>query len=83
MQIALTPEQFAAAAVRVKQQAHLNITTPSGQIKTKGVTVTYRYDGKSMLHISILDKPFYCTEQHLEDQILIWFASQPAPQQGA
>ena len=82
MQIALTPEQLAAAVANIKKTRGITVRVPSGQVSSQGVTLTYIYDG-TLLHVSVTKKPFFVEESYVENQILGWFASQPAPTQPA
>jgi hypothetical protein len=83
MQIALTPDQIAAAVANIKKSYKINVALPSGQITRQGVTLTYIYDGSALLHISVTKKPFFVEESYVESQIAQWFSAQAAPAEAA
>lgn len=83
IRIAMTPVQMAGAVARLKRDDGLDLAMSAGEISRQGVTLAYNYDGASTLSIAVQKKPFFLEESYVENEILLWFASQPAPTQGA
>jgi hypothetical protein len=68
IQIALTPEQFAALAAKVLEEQGIALTGDEGQLTKMGVTASYRYkDGT--LSVAILEKPFFVSTEYCEEQL--------------
>jgi hypothetical protein len=66
--IPLTPEEFAALAVKAQQEQGITLTGDEGKITKMGVTAGYKYaDGH--LQIAILEKPFFVSTEYCEDQL--------------
>ena len=68
IQIALTPEQFTALAVKVQQEQGITLTGNEGKLTKMGVTASYLYkDGT--LNVAILEKPFFVSTEYCEEQL--------------
>ncbi len=67
IQIPLTPDQFAALAVKAEQQG-MPLTGDEGKITKMGVTAGYQY-AEGVLRVTILDKPFFVTTDYCEEQL--------------
>jgi len=71
IQVALTPEQFAAKAAQLEQQEGVVLQGNSGKISKRGVTATWSYDG-AHLTVTVIDKPWLVTEAYCEQQLTQW-----------
>lgn len=69
--MALTPEAFDEKAKTLAEQRGIVITGREGTIEMMGVKAGYVYaDG--VLKITILDKPFFLSEEMCEKQLRAW-----------
>ena len=66
--IPMTPAQFAEAGQQIQAKQGITLTGNEGQLSKMGVTAGYKYDG-THLNITILEKPFFVTEQYCEDEL--------------
>jgi hypothetical protein len=70
IEIPLSPEEFQSKAAQIAKQG-IVLTGNEGTIEKMGVKAHWSYtDG--VLKIAILDKPFFLTEQSVEDQLRKW-----------
>jgi hypothetical protein len=69
MEIALTPEQFAARRAAIRAMGMSMGDGNQGVLKAYGVTAEYCYDGAAMLEVTV--KPAF-----FESKILAWFAEE-------
>jgi hypothetical protein len=68
IQIPLSPEQFESKAAQIAAQQGINMIGHEGTIEKMGVKASYAYaDG--MLTINILEKPFFMSEDMVEEQL--------------
>ena len=68
IQIVMTPEEFATKAGKLAKEQGLAMTGNEGTVSKMGVTAAYKYaDG--MLSVSILEKPFFVTEEYCESEL--------------
>ncbi len=75
--IALTPEEYAA---RRQTLAAKGIKLPdgdSGALSYQGVTVQCSYNGADTLTITVTQKPWIISESYVENKIRAWFAEAP------
>jgi hypothetical protein len=71
IQIACTPEEFQTKAAQLAEQQGIAITGHQGTIEKMGVKASYLFqDG--LLTITILDKPFFLSEDMCEKQLRAW-----------
>jgi hypothetical protein len=70
IEIPLTPEEFAAKSAQIAKQG-IVLTGHEGTIEKMGVKAHWSYTG-GVLKIAILDKPFFLSEQSVEDQLRKW-----------
>jgi hypothetical protein len=69
--IPLTPEQFESKAAQIAAQQGIKLIGHEGTIEKMGVKASYVYaDG--VLSITILDKPFFLSEEMVEKQLKAW-----------
>lgn len=68
MEIALTPEQFAARRAAIRAMGMCMGEANEGELKAYGVTATYRYDGAKLM---VTVKPSF-----FESKIQAWFAEE-------
>jgi len=71
IQVAMTPAQFDAAALKLKNEQGLVLSGSQGTLSKDGVTATYRYDGAT-LSVTILKKPMFVTVNYCESQLVQW-----------
>ena len=71
IQIAVTPEDFAAKAAQLAEHQGIQITGHQGTIEKMGVKASYLYEN-GLLTIKILDKPFLLSEEMCEKQLRAW-----------
>ena len=71
IQVAMTPAQFEAAGLKLKQQYGLLLQGSKGTLSKSGVTASYAYDGAS-LEVSILKKPLLFSINFCEAQLVKW-----------
>ncbi len=69
--MALTPEAFAEKAKTLAEQRGIVITGHEGNIEMMGVKAGYIY-AEGVLKITILDKPFFLSEEMCEKQLRAW-----------
>lgn len=68
IQIPLSPEQFQSKAAQIAAEQGINLIGHEGTIEKMGVKAAWAYaDG--MLTITILDKPFFLSEEMVEEQL--------------
>jgi hypothetical protein len=67
IQIALSPDQFAALAAKAEQQG-IPIVGTEGEIQKSGVKAGYKY-AEGQLQIVVLEKPFFVTTEYCEEQL--------------
>ena len=66
--IPLTPEEFAALAVKAQQEQGITLTGDEGKITKMGVTAGYKYaDG--VLQVVVLEKPVFVSTEYCEAQL--------------
>jgi hypothetical protein len=68
IQIPLTPDEFAALAVKAQQEQGITLTGDEGKITKMGVTAGYQY-AEGLLRVTILEKPFFVTTEYCEEQL--------------
>jgi predicted nucleic acid-binding protein len=68
IQIPLTPEQFQSKAAQIAAQQGIKLTGHEGIIEKMGVKAAWVYED-GVLKITILDKPFFMSEQMVEEQL--------------
>ena len=71
IQIPVTPEEFAAKSAQLAENQGIEITGHQGTIEKMGVKASYLYEN-GLLTITILDKPFFLTEDMCEKQLRAW-----------
>ena len=67
IELPMTEAQFAAAAVRLRQNG-IELTGPSGTLSKDGVTASYEH-AEGRLRINILQKPFLLPESLIEGRL--------------
>jgi hypothetical protein len=71
IQIPLTPEEFETKAAALAEKQGIILPGREGTIEKMGLKASYVYaDG--VLKITILDKPFFLTEDMVEKQLRQW-----------
>lgn len=71
IEIAIAPEEFKAKAALLRERQGIVIHGAEGVIEKMGVKASYLYkDG--LLSISILDKPFFLSDEMCEQQLRAW-----------
>lgn len=68
IQIPLTPEQFQSKAAQIAAQQGINLVGHEGTIEKMGVKAAWLYE-EGMLKVTILDKPFFMSEEMVEEQL--------------
>ncbi len=68
IQIPLTPEQFQSKAAQIAAQQGINLIGHEGTIEKMGVKAAWIYEDGT-LKITILDKPFFLSEEMVEEQL--------------
>ncbi len=68
IQIPLTPEQFQSKAAQIAAQQGINLIGHEGTIEKMGVKANWVYE-EEMLKITIVDKPFFMSEEMVEEQL--------------
>lgn len=67
----MTPEAFAAKAKTLAEDRGIQIAGHEGTIELMGVKAGYVYSNGT-LKITILDKPFFLSEEMCEKQLRAW-----------
>jgi hypothetical protein len=71
IEIAISPEEFKVKAALLRERQGIVIHGTEGVIEKMGVKASYLYkDG--LLSISILDKPFFLSDEMCEQQLRAW-----------
>ena len=65
--IPLTPEEFAAVAIKATEQ-DIDLSGTEGKITKMGVTAGWQY-AEGMLRVTILEKPFFVSTEYCEEQL--------------
>jgi hypothetical protein len=71
IQIALSPEEFQSKAAQLAAQQGIQIIGHEGTIEKMGVKASYLYEN-GLLTVTILDKPFFLSEEMCEKQLKAW-----------
>jgi hypothetical protein len=71
IQVRMTPEQFEAAAAKLKSEQGLVISGSQGTLSKSGVTASYTYDGVT-LAVNILKKPPLVWNNYCESRLVKW-----------
>ncbi len=71
IQIPLTPEEFQSKSAQLAAKQGITITGHQGAIEKMGVKASYLYED-GLLTITILDKPFFLSEDLCEKQLRAW-----------
>lgn len=81
----LTPTEFAQRRRELVEQQHVEMPEGNtGEATSSGVTVSYEYDGRSTLSVSILHKPMLVPESAIVSRIREWFAhTEPVLSEGS
>lgn len=67
LSIPMTDAQFAAAAVRLRENG-IELMGPSGTLTKDGITAKYSH-GDGLLKVEIVDKPFFLPESLIEGRL--------------
>lgn len=73
IEIAMTPQMFAAKAAQLKAEEGIDLTVNAGTVEKSGVKASYTYDGAT-LTVTILSKPWLVTTGYCENKMLAWLA---------
>lgn len=68
IQIAMTPQEFAATGKLLEEKQGVTLTGDEGKITKMGVTAGYQY-AEGWLRVTILEKPFFVTTEYCEEQL--------------
>jgi hypothetical protein len=71
IQIPLTPEQFDTKSAQIAAKHGINLIGHEGTIEKMGVKASYMYEN-GVLSINILEKPFFLSEEMVENQLKAW-----------
>jgi hypothetical protein len=71
IQIPLTPEEFETKTAALAEKQGINLPGREGTIEKMGLKASYVYSDGT-LKITILDKPFFLTEEMVEKQLRAW-----------
>ena len=74
IQIPMTPDQFAQAGKTLEAKQGITLTGNEGTLSKMGVTAAYKYDG-AHLAITVLEKPFFVTEEYCEGELKKFLAT--------
>lgn len=74
IQVAMTPEQFAAKREQLKREQGIDLIGRQGSISKSGVSATYVYNGEA-LKVLITHKPFLVSTAFCEQKLLEWLNS--------